>query len=126
MSLLSIPALINKNIAVLFMPKKALLIDLEDNYAIHRISKQSDRDSLFYIGDSQDNEDIESDSCLESTVSALMAVVKESHDDLDIDETPDREINSYSGLKAQLHDTPGTTSNQRTVNKEMQKHVTFD
>ena len=54
MSLLSIPALVNKNIAVLFMQKKALLIDLEDEFAILGTATQSDRDGLFYIEDYQD------------------------------------------------------------------------
>ena len=53
MSLLSIPALVDKNIAVFFMPKKALLIYLEDNNSILGIATQSLRDGLFYIEENQ-------------------------------------------------------------------------
>ena len=44
MSLLSIPALVDKNISVLFMPKNAILIDLEDDNAILGIATQSNQD----------------------------------------------------------------------------------
>lgn len=52
MSLPSVPALAKKNIATLFMPGKALLIDLEDSMNILRRVLQ-DADSLFYINNRQ-------------------------------------------------------------------------
>lgn len=54
MSLLSIPSLVNKNVAVLFMPGKAVLIDLEDNFSVLGYATQED-DGLFYIDDHQNS-----------------------------------------------------------------------
>lgn len=51
-SLLSVPALINKNISVVFLPRKALLFDLEHNLSILGIERQDD-DGLFYIDDDE-------------------------------------------------------------------------
>lgn len=52
-SLLSVPALARKNIATLFMPEKALLIDLEADCAILGQATK-DKDGLYYIADRQD------------------------------------------------------------------------
>lgn len=53
MSLLSVPSLLEKNIGVLFLPSKAVLIDLEDDFSILGYVTQDD-EGLFYISDSQD------------------------------------------------------------------------
>lgn len=42
MSLLSIPSLVNKNISVLFMPGKSVLIDHEDDFAFFRYETQEE------------------------------------------------------------------------------------
>lgn len=52
MSLLSVQSLAKKNIATLFMPGKALLMDLEDNMKILGRGLQ-DADGQFYIDDQQ-------------------------------------------------------------------------
>lgn len=53
MYLLSMPALVNKNIFVLFVPDKAMMIDMEDSKPILRYKKQ-DTDGIFYILDVQE------------------------------------------------------------------------
>ena len=53
MSLLSVPALVNKGIGVLFLPGKALFIDLSDGMNILATAPQAE-DGLFYISDHQD------------------------------------------------------------------------
>lgn len=50
LSLLSVPALVKKDIGVLFMPEYAILIDLKDNLAILGYAEQ-DQDGLFYLND---------------------------------------------------------------------------
>lgn len=50
MSVLLIPELIEKNIAVFFLPRKAVLIDLEDITAFLGYATQY-QDGLFYISD---------------------------------------------------------------------------
>lgn len=54
MSLLSVPALAKKEIAVLFLLDKAILFDLKDNNTILGYVKPAD-DDLYYIKDNQDN-----------------------------------------------------------------------
>lgn len=54
MSLLSVTALVNKNIVVLLIPKMELLIALDENFALPGTPIQSETDGLFYIDDSQD------------------------------------------------------------------------
>lgn len=51
-SLLSVPALVNKNIVVLFLPRKAVLLELEDKNKVPRYASQ-DSDGLFYISEDE-------------------------------------------------------------------------
>lgn len=51
--LLSVPALVKKDIAVLFVPGKALFIDLPNDNTVLRYAQQR-ADGLFYVSDQQD------------------------------------------------------------------------
>ena len=74
MSLLSIPSLVKKIIAVFFLPGKAILIDLEDEYSILGYATQ-DKDGLFYIDENQS--DVPTfDTNTTFPFKAMMAVVK--------------------------------------------------
>lgn len=59
-SLLSVPALVNKNIAVLFLPRKAVLLDLEDKNKVLGYALQ-DSDGLFYISEDDTKSENRSD-----------------------------------------------------------------
>ena len=74
MSLLSVPSLVNKNIAVMFLPGKAILIDLEDNYSILGYAEQEE-DGLFYMDDFQ-KEVPPSPASLSTSIKSMMAIVK--------------------------------------------------
>lgn len=50
MSLLSVPSLVQKNIGLMFMPRRAVLFDLLDDMATLGYAEQDD-DGLFYIAD---------------------------------------------------------------------------
>lgn len=53
LSLLSVPALTKKDIAVLFLPGKAILFDIKDNNSVLGYAKQGSND-LYYIDDNRD------------------------------------------------------------------------
>ena len=53
-SLLSVPALVNKGIGVIFLPGKAMFVDLQDNMKVLATASQAE-DGLFYISDQQDS-----------------------------------------------------------------------
>ena len=57
-SLLSVPALVSKNIGVLFLPGKAMFLDLLDKKNILGYAKQK-TDGLFYISDKQDKDPVD-------------------------------------------------------------------
>ena len=79
MSLLSIPALVRKNIGVLFIPGKAVLIDLENNFCVLGCGRKG-VDGLFYIPERQSG----GDACMttrDSTrVSAMLSIARKHHD----------------------------------------------
>ena len=75
MSLLSIPSLVKKNIAVLFLPGKALFIDLEDDNSILGYGTQDD-DGLFYVEDNQEQVPV-FDSSQGPSVKSMMAMIKD-------------------------------------------------
>lgn len=79
-SLLSVPALVNKNISVLFLPGQALLVDLEDDYRILGRASQSD-DGLFYIPDHQvsDSPKQSANSTLEKSMMAIVRRESKPH-----------------------------------------------
>lgn len=54
MAMLSVPALVKKNSATLFLPGKALFMDLEEDLNI-LITAVQEEDGLFYISDQQDS-----------------------------------------------------------------------
>ena len=75
MSLLSVPSLVDKNIGVIFLPGKAVLIDLEDQNSILGYGTQ-DSDGLFYISDNQS--DIPTfDDNTSNTVKACVSIVRD-------------------------------------------------
>lgn len=74
MSLLSIPSLVKKNIAVIFLPWKAILIGLEDECAALAYARM-DKDGLFCIDDYQ-NSVTELDKSTDVPFKAMMALVK--------------------------------------------------
>ena len=78
MSLLSIPSLVNKNIAVLFLPGKAVLIDLEDNFAVLGYATQEE-DGLFYIDDFQKTVPKSDNLTLQIDKAMMAAVKKQAH-----------------------------------------------
>ena len=79
-SLLSVPALVNKGIAVLFMPGKAVLIDTNNNMNVLGYSKQSP-DGLFYSEDDQDKVPVKKSRGHASAFRAMMALAeKVKHD----------------------------------------------
>ena len=61
-------------IAVLFLPGKAILIDIKDNNSVLGYSKQ-DSDGLYYIEDHQDEYPIDVTSG-DDTVRTMMAIAK--------------------------------------------------
>ena len=76
--LLSIPSLVSKNIGVLFLPGKAVLVDLKDEYSILGYGSQ-DEDGLFYISDKQT--EIPTTSKQEKReIKACMAIVQQEVD----------------------------------------------
>lgn len=70
-SLLSVPALVKKNIGALFLPGKAMFIDMLDRNNILGYAFQKP-DGLFYISDYQDENPVDSTDD-EKTVRAMMA-----------------------------------------------------
>lgn len=75
MSLLSVPALTKKDIAVLFLPDKAILFDIQDNNTVLGYAKRAD-DDLYYINDNQDAFPMDVTG-YNSTVHAFIAVATE-------------------------------------------------
>lgn len=75
MSLLSIPALVQKQIATLVLPRKALFIDLKYEYSILGKATQVEY-GMFYISDNQDNKEAVP-NIGDKELSAMMAVVKQ-------------------------------------------------
>lgn len=73
-SLLSVPALVSKNIAVLFIPGKAVLIDLDDDNNVLGYANQNS-DGLFYISE-DDRKSNRSDKKPRHWNTAMMAKVK--------------------------------------------------
>lgn len=73
-SLLSVPALVNKDIAVLFVPGKALFIDMLQGNTVIGYAKQRP-DGLFYIPDKQHSIDVNT-SGDDKTVRAMMATAR--------------------------------------------------
>lgn len=72
-SLLSVPALVRKGIAVLFVPGKAILVDVENDYQVLGTASQQ-RDGMFYISD-DGSTDAQVDNGEHDT--ALMAIVRD-------------------------------------------------
>lgn len=93
MSLLSIPSLVNKNIAVLFLPGKALFIDLEDNNSILGYGTQ-DEDGLFYVEDNQEQVPV-FDSSQGPSNTSMMAIIKD-HGPFEIDTDDEQETDESS------------------------------
>ena len=76
MSLISIPVLVQKKIATLFLPGKALLIDLEDNLNILGMAYQGD-EGMFYITD--EHKSVSGTMAIkDKKLRAMMAVVKKN------------------------------------------------
>ena len=74
-SLLSVPALVNKGIGVIFLPGKALFVDLKDNMEVLATAPQAE-DGLFYISDQQDSVPTVSTTPT-ADFKAMMAIAKE-------------------------------------------------
>lgn len=72
MSLLSVPSLVAKNIAVLFVPGNAVFIDLEDDFSILGYATQEE-DGLFYV---EDNQDVIPNINQGPSMKSMMAIVK--------------------------------------------------
>ena len=73
MSLLSVPALVRKNIGVLLIPQKALLIDLEEKFLILCQALQ-DTHGLFYISDYEVARPVASSDAEKQIVLEMMAI----------------------------------------------------
>ena len=76
MILLSVPALVRKNIGVMFLLGKTMLIDLEDNEAIPGDASQ-DKDGLSYIPYDAFNR--RSIKYKEKQVKAMISITSEHH-----------------------------------------------
>lgn len=74
-SLLSIPALAKKDIATLFLPGRAIMFDLMDNFKMIGQATQ-DRDGLYYITDFQDRDQEPLSNSEIEGVSAMRAFVE--------------------------------------------------
>lgn len=83
MSLLSVPALTEKGLCVLFLPDKAVILDMENDLSVVGIAPKND-DGLYYI---QSDESIEISRHLGTFAvpRAMMAVVREHMDESIID-----------------------------------------
>ena len=75
-SLLSVPALVSKNIGVQFLPGKAMFLDLLDKNHILGDAKQK-TDGLFYIAYKQDKDPVDT-SDDETNFRAMMATASPS------------------------------------------------
>lgn len=75
MSLLSVPSLVQKNIGLIFMPRRAVLFDLLDDMATLCYAEQ-DIDGLFYIGNDCESIPPSFSRADERQLSAMMAVVR--------------------------------------------------
>ena len=74
-SLLSVPTLVSKNIGVLFIPGKAMFLDVLDKNNILGYANQK-TDGLFYISDKQDKDNVET-SDDETSVRTMMATASQ-------------------------------------------------
>lgn len=113
MSMLSVPALVKKNIASLFLPGKALFIDLEDDMKVIGTAAQAD-DGLFYIADRQEAvpEVPASDTY---AIRGMMAIAKEHVQSCDDYET---EMDVESGSKDEVTETDEQDQHGQDVCKE--------
>lgn len=80
LSLLSVPALVNKEIAVIFVPGQALLVDLQDDFRTIATAVQ-DQDGLFYIADRQETVPDIPGRNMDGTVRAMMAITRKAVSD---------------------------------------------
>lgn len=74
MSQLSVPALVRKNIRVIILPGKTMLIDLEDDFMVLGQAYQ-DRDGLFYIHGDESNP--RPNRMNDNRVTAMVAIMNE-------------------------------------------------
>ena len=127
MSLLSIPALVRKNIGVLFIPGKAVLVDLENNLYVLGCGRQG-VDGLFYIPERQSG----GDACMttrDSTrVSTMLSIARKHHDTVEsgLFEGGDRTstVQSRSGAGGEAENT--FVSNTEGKEKKQDSKKTTD
>lgn len=105
MSLLSIPSLVGKEIAVLFMPSQAVFIDLQDGNSILGYGTRGE-DGLFYVKDRQD--DVPKVKGKSPSMKAMLAIVKE-HAQVETDsdgylESDDSSVEDAKATNAKVDD----------------------
>lgn len=94
-SLISVSALVKKGINVLFMPGRAVLIDMKDNMAVLGYAKQVS-DGLYYMSECQNGPPVSSFNEDKHQVRAMMALTKEPKNRSDDDSATDLESSSDS------------------------------
>ena len=109
-SLLSVPALVKKDIGVLFLPGKAMFLDLLDKNNILGYATQG-ADGLFYIADSQDKNPVDS-SDDEATVRATMAIATRAVAQAESNSS-DHEDKECSGTEGESQETSTEDSSDR-------------
>ena len=109
-SLLSVPALVKKDIGVLFLPGKAMFLDLLEKNKILGYATQK-TDGLYYISDLQEESPVDN-SDDEETVWALMAVAKGATAQA-VTRTSDHEDNEDSGTEGEFQETSTEDSSDR-------------
>ena len=109
-SLLSVPALVKKDIGVLFLPGKAMFLDLLDENKILGYAMQK-TDGLYYISDLQECSPVDK-SDDEETVWAIMAVAKRATAQT-VTCASDHEDNERSGTEAESQETSTEDSSDR-------------
>lgn len=75
MSVLSVPVLINKKNAVLFIPDRTLLINLEDYYKMLG-TVANDADYLFYVVDNQKFARVQASTLQDKKTQAMMTIIR--------------------------------------------------
>ena len=112
MRLLSVPALTRKEMAVLFLPKKALILDLRSNLRVIGIA-QKDADGLYYINTDGSDDPKTIDS---STDCAMIAVARQLIEEFDIVIRKNESTTSLSDTSSDSYDSSDTNSDISELN----------
>ena len=112
-SLLSVQALVKHDIAVLFLPGKAVFLDLLQNNKIIGYASQG-RDGLFYISDNERSTPMDAKNDSENVQSMMAAV--ESHAAETLKDTPasvHEDLEETSGTEGETQETSTEVSTDR-------------